>query len=136
MQIVLAMESSFVSVSGREVAVERVVQSIAHQVEREHGDQDRRPGNRGQVPLGAQHLASRPDHRGPAHHVGSPAEEAEGRLREDGSRQSSTPSGALRRRFRYELVPLLDEYLRQGLVGSAASELQAVRDTISDIVTA
>jgi 5-methylcytosine-specific restriction protein B len=44
--------------------------------------------------------------------------------------------GALRRRFRYELVPLLDEYLRQGLIGSAASELQAVRDTISDIVTA
>ncbi len=43
---------------------------------------------------------------------------------------------ALRRRFRYELVPLLDEYLRQGLVGPAASELQAVRDTISDIVTA
>ena len=43
---------------------------------------------------------------------------------------------ALRRRFRYELVPLLDEYLRQGLIGPAASELQAVRDTISDIATA
>jgi len=43
---------------------------------------------------------------------------------------------ALRRRFRYELVPLLDEYLRQGLIGPAASELQAVRDTISDITTA
>jgi 5-methylcytosine-specific restriction protein B len=39
-------------------------------------------------------------------------------------------------RGRYEIVPLLDEYLRQGLVGSAASELQAVRDTISDIATA
>jgi 5-methylcytosine-specific restriction protein B len=43
---------------------------------------------------------------------------------------------ALRRRFRYELVPLLDECLRQGLVGPAASELQAVRDTITDIATA
>ena len=42
----------------------------------------------------------------------------------------------LRRRFRYELVPLLNEYLRQGLIGPAASELQAVRDTISGIATA
>jgi 5-methylcytosine-specific restriction protein B len=43
---------------------------------------------------------------------------------------------ALRRRLHYELVPLLDEYLRQGLVGPAASELQAVRDTISDLASA
>jgi len=43
---------------------------------------------------------------------------------------------SLRRRLRYELVPLLDEYLRQGLAGPAASELQAVRDTMSDIATA
>ena len=43
---------------------------------------------------------------------------------------------SLRRRFRYELVPLLDEYLRQGLIGPAPSELQAVRDTISDIAIA
>ena len=43
---------------------------------------------------------------------------------------------SLRSRFRYELVPLLDEYLRQGLVGPAASELQAVRDTISDLASA
>jgi len=42
---------------------------------------------------------------------------------------------SLRGRFRYELVPLLDEYLRQGLVGPAASDLQAVRDTLSDIAT-
>jgi 5-methylcytosine-specific restriction protein B len=42
----------------------------------------------------------------------------------------------LRRRFRYELVPLLDEYLRQGLVGAAASELQVVRDAIADIASA
>jgi hypothetical protein len=38
-------------------------------------------------------------------------------------------------RRRDELVPLLEEYLRQGLVGPAASELQAVRDSISDIAT-
>jgi 5-methylcytosine-specific restriction protein B len=43
---------------------------------------------------------------------------------------------SLLRRLRYELVPLLDEHLRHGLVGPAASELQAVRDTISDIATA
>jgi len=43
---------------------------------------------------------------------------------------------SLRRRFRYYLVALLNEYLRQALVGPAASELQAVRDTISDIATA
>jgi len=47
----------------------------------------------------------------------------------------ATDEEALCQRFRYELVPLLDEYLRQGLIGPAASELQAVRDTISDIAT-
>ena len=40
----------------------------------------------------------------------------------------------LRQRFRYELLPLLDEYLRQGFLGSAANELHAVRDRIDDIV--
>ena len=40
----------------------------------------------------------------------------------------------LRDRFHYELLPLLDEYLRQGFLGSAASELAAVRDEIDDIV--
>ena len=48
----------------------------------------------------------------------------------------ASDEAALRRRFRYELVPLLDEYLRQGLVGPAASELQAVRDSISDLASA
>ncbi|MCL4819363.1 MAG: AAA family ATPase [Vicinamibacteria bacterium] len=43
---------------------------------------------------------------------------------------------ALKERFRYELVPLLDEYLRQGLIGPAASELQAVRDGIADAASA
>ncbi|MBK6427714.1 MAG: AAA family ATPase [Blastocatellia bacterium] len=35
-------------------------------------------------------------------------------------------------RFRYELLPLLNEYLRQGLVGRATSDLYAVRDEIED----
>jgi hypothetical protein len=43
---------------------------------------------------------------------------------------------ALRRRLHSELVPLLDEYLRHGLVGPAASELLAVRDSISDLTSA
>jgi 5-methylcytosine-specific restriction protein B len=38
----------------------------------------------------------------------------------------------LRARMRYDLLPLLDEYLRQGLVGAMASELSAVRDEIDD----
>jgi 5-methylcytosine-specific restriction protein B len=38
----------------------------------------------------------------------------------------------LKRRFRYELLPLLDEYLRQGLLGAASGELFAVRDSIAD----
>lgn len=40
----------------------------------------------------------------------------------------------LRNRFKYELLPLLDEYLREGLVGSFAAELQAVRDQIEGVV--
>jgi 5-methylcytosine-specific restriction protein B len=37
-------------------------------------------------------------------------------------------------RFHYELLPLLDEYLRQGFLGPAGSELFAVRDAIDDTV--
>ncbi|WP_157757509.1 McrB family protein [Corallococcus macrosporus] len=37
-------------------------------------------------------------------------------------------------RFRFELLPLLDEYLRQGFLGPASSELSAVRDSIEDAV--
>ena len=37
-------------------------------------------------------------------------------------------------RFRYELIPLLDEYLEQGLLGPAGSELHAVRDAIEDLI--
>jgi 5-methylcytosine-specific restriction enzyme B len=39
----------------------------------------------------------------------------------------------LRQRFRYELLPLLEEYLQEGFVASFAAELQAVRDAIEDV---
>jgi len=42
----------------------------------------------------------------------------------------------LRQRFRFELLPLLDEYLREGLLGPCATELRAVRDYIEDAVAA
>lgn len=38
------------------------------------------------------------------------------------------------RRFRYELLPLLDEYLQEGMVGPFAAELQAVRDQIESVI--
>jgi 5-methylcytosine-specific restriction protein B len=37
-------------------------------------------------------------------------------------------------RIRYELLPLLDEYLHQGVLGPAAHELAAVRDKIEDLI--
>ena len=37
-----------------------------------------------------------------------------------------------KKRMRYDLLPLLDEYLRQGLLGGMASELHSVRDEIDD----
>ena len=37
-----------------------------------------------------------------------------------------------RRRVQFDLIPLLDDYLRQGFLGSAAAELQAVRDSLAD----
>lgn len=40
----------------------------------------------------------------------------------------------LRRRFRYELIPLLDEYLTGGMLGAAAAEVQTVRDELADRV--
>lgn len=42
----------------------------------------------------------------------------------------------LRDRLRYEIVPLLDEYLQQGLLGAASSELYAVRDSLEDMAQA
>ena len=42
--------------------------------------------------------------------------------------------GHLRNRLRYDLLPLIDEYLRQGLMGSATSDLHAVREQIADFV--
>lgn len=44
--------------------------------------------------------------------------------------------GELRERLRYELIPLLDEYLQQGYLGPAASELHAVRDRVEDLLGA
>lgn len=40
-----------------------------------------------------------------------------------------------RPRVTHELIPLLDDYLRQGLLGPATSELQAVRDRFEDKVS-
>lgn len=40
----------------------------------------------------------------------------------------------LKRRLRYELLPLLDEYLREGYLGPATTEPNAVRDAIEDAV--
>ena len=40
----------------------------------------------------------------------------------------------LRDRIRFELIPLLDEYLQQGLLGPASHELYAVRDGLEDMV--
>jgi 5-methylcytosine-specific restriction enzyme B len=40
-----------------------------------------------------------------------------------------------RSRVKHELVPLLDDYLRQGLLGPASAELQALRDRFEDQVS-
>lgn len=40
----------------------------------------------------------------------------------------------LKTRFHHELIPLIDEYLRQGILGPASSELYAVRDMLEDWV--
>jgi hypothetical protein len=42
----------------------------------------------------------------------------------------------LRDRLRYEIIPLLDEYLQQGLMGAASNELYAVRDSLDDMIRA
>ncbi len=42
----------------------------------------------------------------------------------------------LRDRLRFEIIPLLDEYLQQGLLGPATHELYAVRDALEDTVRA
>jgi hypothetical protein len=39
---------------------------------------------------------------------------------------------ALRHRLTYELLPLLDEYLREGYLGPATAALHAVRNQIAD----
>jgi 5-methylcytosine-specific restriction protein B len=42
----------------------------------------------------------------------------------------------LRTRLQYEVLPLLEEYLRQGLLGAATSDLHAVREQINDFISA
>lgn len=42
----------------------------------------------------------------------------------------------LAERLQYEVIPLLDEYLAQGLLGPASHELHAVRDSLEDMVRA
>lgn len=42
---------------------------------------------------------------------------------------------ALHSRVKHELLPLLDDYLRQGLLGPATAELQAIRDRFEDRVS-
>jgi 5-methylcytosine-specific restriction protein B len=39
-------------------------------------------------------------------------------------------------RLRYDLLPLIDEYLRQGLLGAATSDLHAVREQVNDLLAA
>jgi 5-methylcytosine-specific restriction protein B len=39
----------------------------------------------------------------------------------------------LRDRLRFEVIPLLDEYLQQGFLGPASHELHAVRDELEDL---
>src|SRR5690606_15932606 len=38
-----------------------------------------------------------------------------------------------RDRLRFEIIPLVDEYLQQGLLGPASTELHAVRDELEDM---
>ncbi len=38
-----------------------------------------------------------------------------------------------RQRLRFEIIPLVDEYLQQGLLGPASTELHAVRDALEDM---
>lgn len=47
----------------------------------------------------------------------------------------ASDSDALQARMKFELIPLLDDYLRQGLLGTASAELQSVRDRLADAVS-
>lgn len=40
-----------------------------------------------------------------------------------------------RRRLQFEVIPLVDEYLQQGLLGPASTELHAVRDALEDMAS-
>lgn len=41
----------------------------------------------------------------------------------------------LKKRFKHELVPLLEEYLRGGYLGPASTELHALKDALEDVVS-
>jgi 5-methylcytosine-specific restriction protein B len=44
----------------------------------------------------------------------------------------ASDESTFKKRLTFELLPLLDDYLRQGLLGAAAAEMQAVRDSLED----
>src|SRR6202043_3426250 len=65
--------------------VERVVEAVADQVEREHGGDDRDPGEQAEPPCVTDGRAALPDHVAPAHQVLiAEAEEADPGLEQDG----------------------------------------------------
>ncbi|KAH0444816.1 hypothetical protein KCU90_g743, partial [Aureobasidium melanogenum] len=67
--------------------VERIVQTVTKQVQRKHRENDRRAGNRGQIPCGAQRIATGADHTAPTHHVRvAHAEKRQRRLDQDRAR--------------------------------------------------
>jgi 5-methylcytosine-specific restriction protein B len=45
---------------------------------------------------------------------------------------SNNDENALKNRLRYELLPLIDDYIREGYLGPATASLHAVRNQISD----
>ena len=45
---------------------------------------------------------------------------------------SDQDEGALSIRLRHELLPLIDDYIREGYLGSATAALHAVRNRIAD----
>jgi crotonobetaine/carnitine-CoA ligase len=65
--------------------IQGVVQSLAGQVDGEHGDEDRDTRDRAEPPRRPEERAPGPDHEAPCHHVGvAEPEEGEGRFDQDG----------------------------------------------------
>jgi hypothetical protein len=81
------------------LGIERVAQAVAHQVEREHRDQDREARQRDDPPRALDELERAREHRAPLgrRRLRAQAEEAERGRVEDGGREASvacTMSGA------------------------------------------